>query len=244
MFVSPTETLLYLILPMIDPSSSMETETATPEKLAPPNKSPKFADLQLTVQYQRGLEIIGVGAAGQVYSVDDHIVLKACRIYERPSNNVSPGVLWDYASETVLQFGLSRDGKAVLRLLMKQPPPNIIGVIHTDHPKGIYFRKYRPLGGNVVKSHDDRLLLYQDVMRWSSHLHRLGVAHSDIRKDNLLLDEEGHALLADFGATCPFGYGNSSLPALLNGPSEAVSGATDRFAMDSLMYELEFHNPP
>ncbi|KAJ5720435.1 uncharacterized protein N7483_008369 [Penicillium malachiteum] len=198
----------------------MENNAATTGNYLPSNKITKYADTQLTVQYQTGLDIIGVGAAGQVYNVDDRIVLKACRIYQRPSSEATPRALWDYASE-------------------KHHHPNIIEPIHTDHPEGMYIHKYQPLSALTQESQSDRIFRYQDIIRALVHLHGLRIAHSDIRKDNILFDQQGHALLSDFGASCPFGYPNPSYPVLSNGPSETVSGATDRFAMGSLIYELE-----
>ncbi|KAH8709234.1 Ribosomal protein S6 kinase alpha-5 [Beauveria bassiana] len=108
-----------------------------------------------------------------------------------------------------------------------------------DHPEGIYLRKYQPLSALTPGSQSDRIFWYQDIIRALLHLHKLGISHSDIRKDNILFDQQGHALLGDFCASCPFGHPNPSLPVLFNGPSETVSDATDRFAMGSLIYELE-----
>ncbi len=219
-------------LPDVEKNPANEIQT-------PLNAPSGYADASLTVQYQADLDIIGVGAAGQVYNVDDDTVLKTCRIYEPPSNNATARALWDYASETVFHFGLLKDERAVLRLLAMRPHPNIIEIIDVDQPEGIYLRKYRQLSDFVPPSQFDRILWYQDVIRGLLHLHTLGITHSDIRKDNILFDSSGHALLSDFGASCPFGYANPSLPLLSNGPSETVSDATDRFAMGSLIYELE-----
>ncbi|KAM3503366.1 hypothetical protein MY11210_008750 [Beauveria gryllotalpidicola] len=191
------------------------------------------------VQYQKGLDIVGVGAAGQVYHVDDYIVLKACRIYEPPSDDAAPRALWDYASETIFHHGILKDEKTVLRLLAEHPHPNIIEAIHMDHPEGIYLRKYQSFSALAPSSQSDRIHWYRDIIRALLHLHKLGIAHSDIRRDNILFDQNHHALLGDFGAACPFGHPNPSLPVLFNGPSETVSAATDQFAMGSLIYELE-----
>lgn len=196
-------------------------------------------DVSLTVQYQVGLDIIGVGTAGQVYRVDDHTVLKSCRIYERPSNNANPRALWDYASETVFHSGLLKDERAVLCLLAECPHPNIIEVIDANQPEGIYLCKYRPLSDFIPASQSDRVLWYQDIVRALLHLHTLGISHSDIRRDNILFDSSGRALLSDFSASCPFGYPIPSLPLLSNGPFETVSDTTDHFAMGSLVYEPE-----
>ncbi|KAH8429050.1 uncharacterized protein LDX57_006721 [Aspergillus melleus] len=212
--------------------------------LPKPNGPSGYADTCLTVQHQTGLDIIGVGAAGQVYNVDEDIVLKTCRIYEPPSEQATPRALWDYASETIFHFGLLKDERAILRLLAERPHPNIIEVIDVDQPEGIYLRKYRPLSAIQPASQSDRILWYRDLIRALLHLHTLGVTHSDIRTDNVLFDANGHAVLSDFGASCPFGYPNPSLPVLMNGPSETVSDATDRFAMASMIYELETGGRP
>lgn len=197
------------------------------------------ADTSLTIQYQNGLEIIGVGAAGQVYDVNEHTVLKACRIYQPPSTTAPARILWDYASETVFHYGILKDERAVLRLLADRPHPNIIEVIDVDQQEGLYLRKYRQFSELIPASQVERILWYQDILRALSHLHTLGVTHSDIRIDNILFDIGCHALLSDFGASCPFGYPNPSLPLLTNGISDTVSDATDRFAMASMVYELE-----
>lgn len=147
-----------------------------------------YADVQLTVQYQKGLDIIGVGAAGQVYNVDDSIVLKTCRIYEPLSGNAAPRVLWDYASETIFHCGILRDDKTVLRLLTAHPHPNIIEAIHVDHPEGFYIRKYRPICALTPASQSDRILWYQDIIQALYLLHKLGIAYSNLRKDNIFFD--------------------------------------------------------
>lgn len=116
-----------------------------PAKIQTPlNRPSGCADEYLTVQYQVGLDIIGVGAAGQVYNVDDHTVLKTCRIYEPPSKTATPRALWDYASETVFHSCLLIDERAVLRLLAKRPHPNMIEVIDVDQPDGIYLPSQIP----------------------------------------------------------------------------------------------------
>lgn len=226
------------------PLSDVERNAAATETHLSLDKPPNYVDSQLMVQYQSGLDIVGVGVAGQVYNVDDYLVLKACRIYEPPSSDASPRALWDYASETIFHCSILKDEKTVLRLLTEHPHPNIIGAVRVDYPEGIYLRKYQPLSALTPGSQSDRIFWYQDIIRALLHLHKLGIAHSDIRKDNILFDQKGHAFLSDFGASCPFGHPNPSLPVLFNGPSETVSDATDQFAMASLIYELETGSRP
>lgn len=54
------------------------------------------------------LEIIGVGAAGQVYSVDDGIVLKACIIFQPPTSNCTGRDVWYHASGTIQLWAIKR----------------------------------------------------------------------------------------------------------------------------------------
>lgn len=95
-------------------------------------KSCDYDTLTITIQYQPGLEMIGVGVAGQVYSLDDDIVLKACIIFQPPTTNCTTRDLWYHVSETVFNFSLLRDEKAVLRWLTQHPHPNIMEAIDTS----------------------------------------------------------------------------------------------------------------
>ena len=166
--------------------SSSDVKSATPER-HPSSSRPRYADYQLTVQYQHGLDIVGVGATGQVYDVDDDIVLKAGRIYEPPSDQATPQASTDYASETIFHAGISKDEKIVMGLLQKQPHRNIVQVIETVHPEGVYLRKYErlPVPGEISQS--DRIRWYQDIIRALSHIHYFKIAHCDIRKDLSLI---------------------------------------------------------
>lgn len=84
----------------------------------------------------------------------------------------------------------------------------------------------------VTPAQPGRILWYQDIIRALLHIHKLGVAHSDLRIDNILIDTQGHALLCDFSSCYPFGQINPAaphpaLPVQLNGLAKTVSEATD-----------------
>lgn len=78
------------------------------------------------LQPQHDLSIVGVGASGQVYDVDDQVVLKTCRIFEPPGSDASQSDCWHYASDTLFHFNLLKDERTVLRLLQNRPHPHII----------------------------------------------------------------------------------------------------------------------
>lgn len=86
-----------------------------------------------------------VGACGQVYMIDDHIVLKTCRVLEPLSSDVSARDRWFYASETLYHFNLLKDERTALRLLQQHSHLNIAEVVDTDQLERIYLRKYQRL---------------------------------------------------------------------------------------------------
>lgn len=190
-------------------------------------KSCDYDTLTITIQYQPGLEMIGVGVAGQVYSLDDDIVLKACIIFQPPTTNCTTRDLWYHASETVFNFSLLRDEKAVLRWLTQHPHPNIMEAIDTSLSLMVHCRL------SQIESFGIRILFERSIT------FTVWVLLTRIYKDNIFFDSQGRSVLGDFSASCPFGHPNPSRPTLFHGLSKTVSDATDRFAMTSLIYELE-----
>ncbi|KAI9841022.1 MAG: hypothetical protein M1837_001052 [Sclerophora amabilis] len=200
-------------------------------------------------QFPPSLEAVGGGASGQVYKIDEHVVLKALTVYDPPASDASPRDQWYYASETLFASSLMKDERTVFRLLEQWPHPNIVEVIDIDQAEGIYLRKYLPLSKLKTPSQADRISWYQDIIRGLLHLHDLRIAHADVRIDNLLFGAQDQALLCDFSASCPFGYPNlayprEGLPIPINGPVKTLSDSTDRFAMASLMFQVETGTKP
>lgn len=192
--------------------------------------------------FQSDLKIVGIGASGQVYEVDEEIVLKSCRIFEQPGSEASDSDRYHYASDTIFHSGLLQDERFVLRLLQQWPHPHIAEVIDTDQPEGIFLRRYQPLPEGEIPAQPARIRWYRDIANALCHLHKLGIAHGDVRIDNVLFDHQGSALLCDFSAASPFGQLNLIVPDLplpVNGPSPILSEATDIFAMGSLIYQVE-----
>lgn len=87
------------------------------------------------------LEHLDVGAFGQVYRVDEHVVLKASRSFEPPPNDALPQDRCLYASDTIHHFNLMQDELAVSRILEQRPHPSIVQFIDTGHSEGIYLRR-------------------------------------------------------------------------------------------------------
>jgi len=250
------QSLLYFILQPFGFSSRITSPFI--EKLSFLNKSPN--DLESNIQFdipegtstcetytvrlqpQHDLDVLGVGAAGQVYNVSDQIVLKTCRIFAPPSSDASRSDFWHYASDTLFHFNLLKDERTVLQLLQNRPHPHIIQAIDTNQPEGLYLRRYRELPMDVKSTQARRIGLYRDIADALCHLHSLGIVHADVRVDNVLFDDRFSAILCDFSAASPCGQPNTVFPDLrlpVSGPSPILSEASDMFALASLMFHLE-----
>ena len=48
---------------------------------------------------------------------------------------------------------------------------------------------------------EDNLCIFKQLLRGVSHLHENGIAHRDIKLENLLMTEEGHLKITDFGVS-------------------------------------------
>jgi serine/threonine protein kinase len=199
---------------------------------------------------QTDLEELGVGAAGVAYKVDDHAAPKTCHVSGPPPTNAPARERSHYASQAILYSNIMQDERTVFRLLEQRPDSNIVEAIDTDRAEGIYLRKYLPIDKlEETPTQPGRILWYQDIIRALVHIYGLGIAHSDLRIDNILCDRQGHALLCDFSASSPFGklnpdFPHSASPVPINGLSEVVSGATDRFAMGSVIFRMEIGAKP
>ncbi|KPM35005.1 hypothetical protein AK830_g11560 [Neonectria ditissima] len=184
----------------------------------------------ISVQEQKGLKMIGVGSSGQVYEIDENIVLKSGRVYKPPNTDTTPLDAWHYVSESIFHFELLKP-------------------VSTAHAEGIYLRRYNSAPDLSRATQSQRVSLYRDILRGLDHLHGLGIAHSDIRMENVLFSIDGQALICDFSASAMFGQPNPAQPTAdcpvpINGLSETVSDATDRFALASLMFRLETGEKP
>ena len=48
--------------------------------------------------------------------------------------------------------------------------------------------------------------LAKDIVKGVMYLHSKGIAHSDLKAANILIDKSGSARVADFGVRLPYGY--------------------------------------
>ncbi|KAF1989420.1 hypothetical protein K402DRAFT_372176 [Aulographum hederae CBS 113979] len=211
----------------------------------------------INLHFPKDLPAIGHGSSGQVYAVNEHIVLKALTIIVDPGPSASYRDQDYYASETLFHASLLKDERTVYRPLLRWPHVNLPEAVDAERGEGIYLRRYLSLSALGPVTQEERIEWYYDVLRGLEHLHRFGIAHADLRVDNVLFSspedkEKRHkAIVIDFSASSPFGLLNvpyrpqdPSFSIPLNGPFKVLSDGSDRFAMASLMFQWETGQKP
>ncbi|EGE06902.1 hypothetical protein TEQG_05955 [Trichophyton equinum CBS 127.97] len=210
-------------LPIVTPSDTSKCETYT-VRLVP----------------QKALDLIGVGASGQVYNVNDQVVLKTCRIFQPPGDNSSQNAHWHYASDTIFHSNLLKDERTVLQLLQSRPHRHIIAAVDTEQPEGLYLRKYRHPTVDMISDQAHRIRLYSDITASALYMQMYGstISFSMTRAGPSFVILAPQVLVDNQTRVFP------DLPLPLNGPSTTLSDASDMFAMASLIFQMEHGAAP
>lgn len=206
----------------------------------------------MLVQIQKDLERLDGGSSAYIYAVNHQIVLKAPVTFVPPTDDSSQMAQYEYALCTVCHHEDIENERIILKRLEQTPHTNILQAVSLEHPEGIYLRRYTPLSKRLQSEkapQSIRITWYRDMLRALVHLHKLEIAHADVRLDNFLCHSEGAIVLCDFTCSRPFGQENPSATSPserlgVNGPSQTVSDITDRFALASVMFEIETGTKP
>lgn len=202
------------------------------------------------VQIQNDIQRLDGGASAYIYTVTNEIVLKAPVIYCQLPKDASSQDQYEFASTTFCSHDDIRNERGILLILERAPHPNIVQPVALDYPEGLYLRRYQALASILTKEPHSisRKCFYRDMLCALTHLHELKIAHADVRIDNFLWEEGGPVLLCDFTCSRSFGDGNPSLTSPqavgINGPYRQVSDVTDRFALASVIFEIEMGSRP
>ena len=145
----------------------------------------------------------------------------------------------------------------LLRTNARLSHPNIVGIHQIGRTEdGRLFHSMPFLLSIGLSSHNLRLKpltvagLLRALLVALGHAHRRGIVHGGIKASNVLLDQRGHARLADFGiarCTAELGLRHSSAAAYLSpeqARGEPPGQRSDLYSMGILAFELLTGAPP
>ncbi|KAF5383127.1 hypothetical protein D9615_004894 [Tricholomella constricta] len=147
------------------------------------------------------VHLLGNGAFGQVYEVTDNV--SKCRLALKVISKTAMKEEWEVTN--VL------NEQAVLRLLAGSPWHLTIEASWSDSAAFYMLMPVYPtdlesllhLHGHFVK---EAVIFYMaEIILALNHLHCLGFAHRDVKAPNILIDQEGHIVLGDFGLAKDYG---------------------------------------
>jgi len=187
------------------------------------------------------------GAAGHVFHINLNIVLKCPTKFD----NALPEQI-----EEMEESGKKIEAeKAVYRVLMKNPHPNIVQCILCVS-EGIFLRRMKStLQERLSQSRTATIPAFTQE-RWVlqltsaiAWLERLGLVHGDLRPANILLDANDNIQLSDFDATVepgaeltvasePFCKMNENFETPPAGP------VSEQFSLASCIYTIRFGHWP
>lgn len=149
------------------------------------------------------------------------------------------------------------------KLLKKLKHPHVLPLLDTGISDGIPYivTEYIEKGSlrDALEEQSSQLLSTHEIISLLSQIgkalqyaHQLNITHGNLKPENILLDKDGHALLADFHILTLFdlvrpdsAYNVNMLPYLA---PEQFSGRmrkeSDQYALGSIAYELFTRTPP
>jgi Protein kinase domain/Periplasmic binding protein len=148
------------------------------------------------------------------------------------------------------------------RLAAALDHPNVVPIYEAGEHDGRLFLAMRFVPGSSLKTLLERvgtldperaLAILGQVADALDAAHRRGLVHRDVKPANVLLDEEGHAYLTDFGITKQVGSDSTRTGEIVGtldyvAPEQIrtapVDGRTDEYALGCVLYECLAGTPP
>lgn len=147
-----------------------------------------------TLAHYRILEKIGAGGMGDVYLAEDD------KLDRRVALKVLPPELAD-DEDRLSRF--QREAKAVAAL----NHPSIVTVYSVEESDGIHFITMEYVEGSTLRALlESGALQKADAHRYGMRIaeglvqaHEAGIAHRDLKPDNVMIDKDGGIKILDFG---------------------------------------------
>ncbi len=199
-------------------------------------------------QRYRIVEPIGIGGSSQVYLARD----------ESLQRDVAVKVLDpDAAGDATLRRLFVREAQALAKL----SHPNVVSVYDVGEVDGLPYIVMEHLPGRSLKQRIDAegplavgeaVRLASEVANGLAFAHSRGMVHADLKPSNVLLDDHGHAKIADFGiarlpeedATTPQVFATAMYVAPERVEGKQVTPLSDIYGLGLVLYEMLVGRPP
>jgi len=169
-------------------------------------KQMAYADIQIK-------ELLGEGASGKIFKAHSKELNKEVAVKLFKGSVTSDG----YAKDEMQAYMSTGEHEHLIKVLAKIDDDDSLGLVLELIPPRYTNLGYPPSlvsctrdlfeeGKNL--SIEAVYTVVKAILSASSHLHSLGLMHGDLYAHNILIDEEHHCYLGDFGAASFYDKGN------------------------------------
>jgi serine/threonine protein kinase len=187
------------------------------------------------------------------------------RVYKAVGADGQPVALKTVKEELAGNVILLKRFRREAELAQRINHPNVVAVVATGDREGLPWAAQRFIDGGSLQDRLNRsgtldvkqvIAIFKPIAAGLDVLHENGLVHRDLKPGNILIDEHGHAFIADFGLakdllhqgtvlTRPgqtLGSMDYMAPEQIRG--EDVTAVTDVYALACMLYELLTGQPP